>query len=93
MQLLADFVYTFRNFVNVYQQTRAPRGNDRSPEYNEHFGYKLDSRVKNLTTEWNQKQQHFKIHASRSLLWIWFVAVAFQFEEKVFWRGPFGLLL
>ena len=35
--------------------TRAPRGTDRSPEYNEHFCYKLDSRVKNLTTEWNQK--------------------------------------
>ena len=28
-------------------QTRAPRGTDRSPEYNEHFCYKLDSRVKN----------------------------------------------
>ena len=27
--------------------TRAPRGTDRSPEYNEHFCYKLDSRVKN----------------------------------------------
>ena len=26
--------------------TRAPRGTDRSPEYNEHFCYKLDSRVK-----------------------------------------------
>ena len=48
--------------------TRAQRGTDRSPEYNEHFCYKLDSRVKNLTTEWNQKQQHFITHASRSLL-------------------------
>ena len=67
-------------------QTRAPRGTDRSPEYNEHFCYKLDSRVKNLTTEWNQKQQHFITHASRSLLWIRFVAVAFRSEEKVFWR-------
>ena len=27
-------------------KTRAPRGTDRSPEYNEHFCYKLDSRVK-----------------------------------------------
>ena len=27
-------------------KTRAPRGTDRSPEYNEHFFYKLDSRVK-----------------------------------------------
>ena len=65
--------------------TRAPRGTDRSSEYNEHFCYKLDSRVKNLTTEWNQKQQHFITHASRSLLWIRFVAVSFRSEE-VFWR-------
>ena len=28
-------------------ETRAPRGTDRSPEYNERFYYKLDSRVKN----------------------------------------------
>ena len=69
-------------------KTRAPRGTDCSPEYNEHFVYKLDSRVKNLTTEWNQQQQYFITHASRSLLWIRFVAVAFQSEE-VFWRrGP-----
>ena len=65
--------------------TRAPRGTDHSPEYNEHFCYKLDSRVKKLTTEWNQKQQHFIANASRSLLWIQFVAVAFKSEE-VFWR-------
>ena len=32
-------------FVNC-EKTRAPRGTDRSPEYNEHFCYKLDSRVK-----------------------------------------------
>ena len=50
------------------KETRAPRGTDRSPEYNEHFCYKLDSRVKILTTEWNQKQQHFITHGSRSLL-------------------------
>ena len=67
-------------------QTRAPRGTDRSPEYNEQICYKLDSRVKNLTTEWNQKQQHFLTHASRSLLWIRFVAVAFRSEEETFWR-------
>ena len=67
--------------------TRAPRGTDRSPEYNEHFCYKLDSRVKNLTTEWNQKQQHFITHASRSLLWIRFVAVAFRSEEVFGRRG------
>ena len=46
-----------------YPETRAPRGTDRSPEYKEHFCYKLDSRVKNETTEWNQKQQHFITHA------------------------------
>ena len=68
-------------------ETRAPRGTDRSPEYNEHFCYKLDSRVKILTIEWNQKQQHFITHASRSLLWIRFVDVAFRSEE-VFWRSP-----
>ena len=71
--------------TRLFVKTRAPRGTDRSPEYNEHFCYQLDSRVKNLTTEWNQKQQHFITHASRSLLWIWFVAVAFRSEE-VFWR-------
>ena len=43
--------------------TRAPRGTDRSPEYKEHFCYKLDSRVKYVTTEWNQKKQHFVTHA------------------------------
>ena len=66
--------------TSFYSETRAPRGTDRSPEYNEHFCYKLDSRVKNLTTEWNQKQ-HFITHASRSLLRIRFVAVAFRSEE------------
>ena len=58
------------SLVQIYATvtTRAPRGTDRSPEYNEYFCYKLDSRVKNLTTDWNQKQQHFITHASRSLL-------------------------
>ena len=55
-------------FTLDYMLTRAPRGTDRSPEYNEHFCYKLDSRVKILTTEWNEKQQHSITHASRSLL-------------------------
>ena len=42
-----------------------------------------------MTTEWKQKQQHFITHASRSLLWIRFVAIAFQSEEEFFWRrGP-----
>ena len=69
-------------------ETRAPRGTDRSPEYKEHFCYKLDSRVKNETTEWNQKTTALHNTCSRSLLWIRFVAVAFQ-SEKVFWRrGP-----
>ena len=43
---------------SILNQTRAPRDTDRLPEYNEQFCYKLYSRVKNLTTEWNQKQQH-----------------------------------
>ena len=34
-------------FLSWEGKTRAPRGTDRSPEYNEHFCYKLDSRVKN----------------------------------------------
>ena len=73
----------------LFPETRAPRGTDRSPEYNEHFCYKLYYSVKNLTSEWNQKQQHFISHASRSLLCIRFVAVAFQSEGEVFWRrGP-----
>ena len=43
----------------------------------------------NLTSEWNQKKQHFFPHASRSLLCIWFVAVAFRSEEEVSYRrGP-----
>ena len=29
--------------------------------------------VKNLTLEWNQKQQHFFPHALTSFLFIWFV--------------------
>ena len=77
------------HYLPALFETRAPRGTDRSPEYNEHFCYKLDSRVKNLITEWNQKQQHFITHASRSLPWIRFVAVAFRSQEEVFWRrGP-----
>ena len=72
--------------IAYFNTTRAPRGTDRSPEYNEHFCYKLDSRVKHLTTEWNQKQQHFITHASRSLLWIRFVVVAFWSAEDVFLR-------
>ena len=50
-------------YFGVKFKTRAPRGTDRSPEYKDHFCYKLDSRVKNETTEWNQKQQHFITHA------------------------------
>ena len=29
------------NDIYDYTKTRAPRGTDRSPEYNEHFCYKL----------------------------------------------------
>ena len=45
--------------------------------------------VKNLTSKWNQKQQHFFPHASRSLIYIRFVAVGFWSEEEVCWiRDP-----
>ena len=37
-----------------------------------------------MTTEWNQKQQHFITQASRSLLSIRFVAVAFWSEKEGF---------
>ena len=56
-----DIIFYFSTATNFWKakKTIAPRGTDRSPEYNEHFYYKLDSRVKNLNMEWNQKQQHF----------------------------------
>ena len=63
-RLKGFFFATESQTVRVTDRTtRAPRGTDRSPEYKEHFCYKLDSRVKNVTTEWNQKQQHFITHA------------------------------
>ena len=43
-------------------------------------------RVKNVTSELNKKKQHLFPHASRSLLCIRFVAVAFQSEEEVFFK-------
>ena len=46
---------SYEKKISFEWETRAPRGTDRSPEYNEHFCYQLDSRVKNLTKEWNQK--------------------------------------
>ena len=54
-------------------KTTGPKGHCRSPEYNQRF--------KNLTSEWNQKQQHFILHVSRSLLCIRFVAITFWAEE------------
>ena len=88
VKLNANYFFFFFFFLNLKKITRAPRGTDRSPEYNEYFCYKLDSRVKNLTKEWKEKHQHLITHASRSLLWIQFVAVAFRSEEENFWRGP-----
>ena len=61
--------------INLVKQ-EAHVGHCRSPEYNE--------RVKNLTSEWNQKQQSFIPHASRSLLCIRFVAVAFWAKKQFF---------
>ena len=51
---------------------------------------KSNTRVKNLTSEWNQKYQHFFPNAYRSLLYIQFVAVAFQttLKKKSFGKGP-----
>ena len=65
-------------FNHNYKQ-EAHVGHCRSPEYNE--------RVKNLTSEWNQKQQSFIPHASRSLLCIRFVAVAFWAKKQFFKDG------
>ena len=68
--------------------TRGPKGHCRSPEYNQRF--------KNLTSEWNQKQQHFILHVSRSLLCIRFVAIIFWAEEVfemchlLWWIGQGG---
>ena len=70
------------------KRTRGPKGHCRSPEYNQHF--------KNLTSEWNQKQEHFILHVSRSLLCIRFVAITFWTEEVfekchlLWWIGPGG---
>ena len=68
--------------------TRGPKGHCRSPEYNQGF--------KNLTSEWNQKQQHFILHVSRSLLCIRFVVITFWAEEVfemchiLWWIGQGG---
>ena len=71
-------------FPRNRNKTRAPRGTDCSPEYNEHFCYKLYSRVKNLTSEWNQKKkQHFLSHASRSLLCIRFPRGSPGFKSRM----------
>ena len=59
LSFIYSTVYTCAGMI----LTRAPRGTDRSPVYKEHFCYKLDSMVKNMTTEWNQKQQHFITNA------------------------------
>ena len=67
------FVFDYTNMKN---EQEAHVGHCRSPEYNE--------RVKNLTSEWNQKQQSFIPHASRSLLCIRFVAVAFWAKKQFF---------
>ena len=66
----------YRYAFKELQKQEAHVGHCRSPEYNE--------RVKNLTSEWNQKQQSFIPHASRSLLCIRFVAVAFWAKKQFF---------
>ena len=42
----------------------------------------MSKHVKNLSSEWNQKLQHF-FHMQLDQLSIWFVAVAFRSEEEV----------
>ena len=37
-----EFYCKFYYFYENFELTRAPRDTDRSPEYNEHFCYKLD---------------------------------------------------
>ena len=83
-----DFsVLLFLKFHTFYP-TRGPKGHCRSPEYNQRF--------KNLTSEWNQKQQHFILHVSRSLLCIRFAAITFWAEEGfemchlLWWIGQGG---
>ena len=51
---------------------------------------KSNTRVKNFTSEWNQKYQQFFSYAYRSLLYIQFVDVAFQttLKKKSFGEGP-----
>ena len=44
---------------------------------------KKTSKTRQKTSEGNQKLQHFIPHASKSLLCIRFVAVAFRSEEEV----------
>ena len=79
-----------KNTYCLYQQ-EAHVGHCGSPEYNERvknltseWNQKQQSFVKNLTSEWNQKQQSFIPHASRSLLCIRFVAVAFWAKKQFF---------
>ena len=70
-----------RTAMSKHGKQEAHVGHCRSPEYNE--------RIQNLTSEWNPKQQSFIPHATRSLLCIRFVAVAFWAKKQFFLRwGP-----
>ena len=72
------------NFPLV-SKTRAPRGTDRSPEYNEHFLLKAILTCQKFDfRNGTKKQQHLISHASRSLLCIRFVVVAFQSKRRSF---------
>ena len=68
--------YAFLFPFSIVNKQEAHVGHCRSPEYNEC--------IKNLTSEWNQKQQSFIPHASRSLLCIRFVAAAVWAKKQFF---------
>ena len=69
----ANWYYYHRHLPSGWTITKGTKGYCRSLEYNK--------RVKNLTSEWNQKHQQFIPHASRLMLCIWFVVVLVRYHE------------
>ena len=76
----------------ILQKTRAPRGTDRSPEYNEHFLLKvrflLVSKSESMTAIFvkSVRTATIAIFQFRIQGCIRFVDVAFRSEEEVLWR-------
>ena len=76
------------NSLDVHAKTRAPRGTDRSPEYNEHF---FLSKSESMTATFVKlvRTATMAIFQFRIVGCIRFVAVAFRSEEEVLSRkGP-----